>query len=216
MSEGNSPARALLMRALGAEVVLAPQVDGRPGEVTGRDIGQAETVARDLAATRGAYYVDQFNNPGGQVAHYGTTAAEIIAAIGYPDAFVAAVGTGDTFRGVSRRLREGRHDVVCAVVEPLGAEVLLGGTVSKPQHLLQGTGYGRLPQNWTRDLADLSISVSDEEARDWRARLGALEGLYVGYSSAANVCASARLLERGVLPSGARVATILCDTGLKY
>ena len=65
-------------------------------------------------------------------------------------------------------------------------------------------------------LMDLGIAVSDAEAEDWRRRLAVEEGLYVGYSAAANVCAATRLLQGGRLATSAVVATVLCDTGLKY
>jgi cysteine synthase A len=60
------------------------------------------------------------------------------------------------------------------------------------------------------------LSVTDEEATEFRKRLADEEGLYVGYSAAANVCAAAKLIEKGCLRREAVVATILCDTGLKY
>jgi cysteine synthase A len=63
---------------------------------------------------------------------------------------------------------------------------------------------------------DLSIAVSDAEAEAWRQRLAREEGLHVGFSAAANVCAAVRLLNSGRLSRDAVVATILCDTGLKY
>ena len=62
---------------------------------------------------------------------------------------------------------------------------------------------------------DLSLAVTDQEASDWRNRLARNEGLYVGYSSAANVCAAVKLLQSGRLRLNATVATTLCDTGLK-
>lgn len=63
---------------------------------------------------------------------------------------------------------------------------------------------------------DLSIAVADDEAQEWRRLLAVREGLYVGYSAAANVCAAAKLLRSGRLRPDAAVATVLCDTGLKY
>lgn len=63
---------------------------------------------------------------------------------------------------------------------------------------------------------DLSIAVTDDEAQQWRRLLAVREGLYVGYSAAANVCAAAKLLRSGRLRPDAAVATVLCDTGLKY
>jgi cysteine synthase len=63
---------------------------------------------------------------------------------------------------------------------------------------------------------DISLAVSDGEAEQWRRKLASQEGLYVGYSAAANVCAAVNLLQTGQLRANAVVATVLCDTGLKY
>ncbi|MGD2152107.1 MAG: cysteine synthase family protein [Gemmatimonadales bacterium] len=217
MSEGNSPARARMLEALGAEVVLVAQVDGTPGCVSGSDIRAASERAVEIARERQAYYVDQFNNPACVRAHELGTGPEIWAAAGGRlDAFVAAVGSGGTFIGVSRYLKGKRPAVHCAVVEPLGAEVLAGKEVTKPTHLLQGTGYGLVPQQWDPRLVDSSLAVSDEEATRFRRALAADEGLYVGFSSAANVCAAMKLIESGRLGPAPTVVTILCDTGLKY
>ena len=105
---------------------------------------------------------------------------------------------------------------VCAAVEPLGCEVLAGQPVSKARHLIQGTSYGAVPPHWDASLMDLSLAVTDEEAKAWRRTLAVREGLYVGYSAAANVCAAVKLLQSGRLRADAVVATVLCDTGLKY
>ncbi|HWM91432.1 MAG TPA: cysteine synthase family protein [Thermoanaerobaculia bacterium] len=217
MPAGNSPERARMLEALGAEVVLVPQVDGQPGEVTGTDVKAATEVAVDLAARRGAFYVDQFHNPACVAAHEEGTGPEIWQALdGRIDAFVAIVGTGGTFVGTARSLKSRRSGILCAAVEPEGAEVLAGQPLVKPKHLLQGTGYGVLPPHWDPDLVDVFLAVSDDDAIEWRKKLAVREGLHVGFSAGANVCAAAKLLASGRLPPGATVATILCDTGLKY
>ncbi len=217
MSRGNSPARARMLEALGAEVVLVPQVDGRPGRVTGADIAAATERAIEIASERGAFYVDQFNNPSCVRAHEDGTGPEIWAALGDAlDAFVAAVGTGGTFVGASRFLKSQRPGVRCVAVEPEGAEVLAGRPVSKACHLLQGTGYGIVPAQWEPGLADGFVAISDEDATRFRQLLAEKEGLYVGYSAAANVCAAVMVAESGALGAAPCVATILCDAGLKY
>lgn len=217
MSAGNSPARARMLEALGATVILVPQVDGQPGQVTGADIAAATDEARRIAATRGAYYVDQFNNPGSVDAHETGTGPEIWDACdGRLDGFVACVGSGGTFVGVARHLKRVCPGIVCAAVEPDGCQPLAGRAITKPRHLLQGTGYGTVPAQWQAQLMDLSIAVSDEEAASCRRELAVREGLHVGFSAAANVAAARKLLVSGRLALDARVATILCDTGLKY
>lgn len=216
MSSGNSPARVRMLEGLGAEVVLVDQVDGSTGQVTGRDIDAAAEIAREIAHKRGGFYVDQFNSEEGMGAHE-TTGAEIVHQFGGPvDGWVAAVGTGCTFMGVARALKTANEATLCAAVEPAGNRPLAGELIIKPKHLLQGTGYGRVPPHWNPALMDLSIAVGDDEAEEWRRCLATEEGLYVGYSAAANVCAAAWLLKSGHLKRDAVVATILCDTGLKY
>ena len=73
-----------------------------------------------------------------------------------------------------------------------------------------------MPSKWDPSLVDAYLGVSDEEASEYRRLLATTEGLYVGYSAAANVCAAAKLLASGSLAPEATVATVLCDTGLKY
>ncbi|MEW5978714.1 MAG: cysteine synthase family protein [Acidobacteriota bacterium] len=217
MSEGNSPERASMLEALGAEVVLVPQVDGAPGQVTGPDISAAVDRAKALAGDKGAFYVDQFNRIGSVLAHEQGTGPEIWEALqGKVDAFVAAVGSGGTFVGSARFLKQGRSKVLCAVVEPAGCEVLAGNPVTKARHLLQGIGYGSVPPHWDASLADRYLAVSDSEAQQYRQLLAETEGLYVGYSAAANVCAAVRLLNEGAVGQDGQVVTVLCDTGLKY
>ncbi|NIU72497.1 MAG: pyridoxal-phosphate dependent enzyme, partial [Gammaproteobacteria bacterium] len=76
-----------------------------------------------------------------------------------------------TFVGVSRFLKAKRPAIRCVAVEPEGAEVLAGKPLAKPDHLLQGTGYGRVPPQWELGLADGFIAVSDEEAVRYRQLL---------------------------------------------
>jgi cysteine synthase A len=217
MSAGNSPQRARMLEALGAEVVLVPQVDGEPGQVTGNDIAAAAQIAQQLAADRGGFYVDQFNALEGLVAHESGTARELLMAAGSRiDGWVACVGTGSTFLGVARGLRAANPHVVTAPVEPLGCEVLAGKPIAKHKHLLQGIGYGFVPPHWDPSHVSCCIAVSDDEAMVWKRRLAREEGLHVGFSAAANVCAAMKLISMGVIPPDGTVATVLCDSGMKY
>jgi cysteine synthase A len=217
MSAGNSPQRARMLEALGAEVVLVAQVDGAPGRVTGADIAAAAVIARRIAVERGGFYVDQFNAPEGVLAHEMTTGPEIWAqAGGRVDAWVAAVGSGATFVGVARALRRRNPLVLCAAVEPSGCQPLAGLAVERTRHLLQGTSYGSVPPLWDAALMDVSLPVDDDEVERWRRALATREGLHVGYSAAANVCAAAGLLRSGRLGEDGVAVTVLCDTGLKY
>lgn len=217
MSAGNSPERVKMIRGLGADVVLVPQVEGTPGHVTGADLAEVERMTRMIMLERRAFFVDQFHNPGCVEAHFKTTGPELWAdADGHIDAFVSCVGTGGTLLGTSRYLKSRSSRIRCYAVEPAGAEVLAGKPVTKPQHLIQGTGYGRVPEHWDPDLVDGFLAVSDAEVEATRDLLGRLEGLYVGYSSAANVAAAVKLMGSGALGPAPVVTTLLCDSGLKY
>ncbi|MFT4191280.1 MAG: cysteine synthase family protein [Comamonas sp.] len=217
MSAGNSPARARMIEGLGARVVLVAQVDGQPGQVTGADVAAAADEAARIARDQNGFYVDQFNAAEGILAHERGTGPEILEQHGRAvDGWVAAVGTGCTFMGVARALKAAHPATLCVAVEPEGCAPLAGRAVVKARHLVQGTGYGLVPPHWDASLMDLSLPVADAEVEYWRRQLAIREGLYVGYSAAANVCAAVKLLASGRLARDATVATVLCDTGLKY
>jgi cysteine synthase A len=217
MSEGNSPARGKMMEELGAEVVYVPQVEGLPGQVTGKDIQAAVKRAKEITAQRNGYYVDQFNNEGSVLAHEEGTGPEIWRNTGgKTDAFVAAIGSGGTFTGVSRYLKRMNPSVLCVAVEPLGAEILAGKDVVKPMHNIQGTGYNLIPPHWDSSLADYFIAVSDDETREFRDMLARKESIYVGYSAAANVCACIRFMNMMKVGESFNIVTVLCDSGLIY
>ena len=217
MSEGNSPERVKILKALGAVVIRVPQVDGTPGRVTGNDIGRAVEKAKEIAKEKNAFYVDQFNNPSSVSAHYTTTGPEIWNDLeGNLDAFVAAVGSGGTFIGTSTFLKEQNKNIFCAAVEPEHAAILKKGYVNNPKHIIQGTGYSLIPPHWNPNLPDEIITVTDEEVENQAKWLARNEGLYVGYSSGANVCAALKLMNSGILKENPVVVTVLCDTAYKY
>jgi len=217
MSKGNSPQRAEMMRGLGADVYLVDQVEGRPGNVTLADVDAAKAKAMSIIEETGAYNVDQFENPNNSEAHASTTGPEIWRQTGgRVDAFLATVGTAGTFAGVSRYLKSKKPDVVCVAVEPSGAQVIKGCAVEKPLHLLQGSGYGQVQPLFKFDTMDQTLGVTDREAVEYKKLLGTKEGLYLGYTSGANVAAAVKLLKSGKLPKDAWVVTVLNDTGLKY
>jgi len=204
MSAGNTPERARMMRALGAEVVLVAQAGGaRPGEVSGADLALVEDAARRIAAERGAFRADQFALPGNPRAHETGTAPEIWEqSEGTVTAFCDFVGSGGTLGGAARFFA--RHGVRCYGVEPDRAE-----------HPIQGGGYG-MPDLTHLKGVDLAgtVTVSGDEARDHARVLARREGVFGGFSAGANLAAAARLL-RGPEKGGV-VAFVVCDSGLKY
>lgn len=217
MSAGNSAQRAIHMEALGATCIRVPQVEGSYGKVTLADVKAVEAEGLRLVEETGAFYVNQFNNEANADSHYETTGPEIWKQTGgRVDAFVATVGTAGTFTGTSRYLKEKNPELQAFVVEPTGSQPIKGEPITKPLHLLQGSGYGCVPNLFKFDCMDGTVDVSDEEAVQYKKLLGEKEGLFVGYTSGANVAAAVQLLRSGRLPRDAWVVTTLNDSGLKY
>lgn len=216
MPVGNSRQRVDLLKALGAQVELVPQVDGVAGMVTGKDIEAAAQRARDLARELKGYYVDQFNNPGNVLAHYETTGPEIWEQTrGEMDAFACCVGSSGTFTGIAGYLKEREKNIQCYVIEPAGCEVLAGKQITKKQHIIQGAGYGIVPPKFDARLADGYFAVTDREVVEMKTLLGRRYGIFIGYSAAANVCGSIKIA--GHPGTGnSNIVTLLSDTGFKY
>jgi cysteine synthase A len=217
MSTGNSPERAAMMRALGAEVILVEQSAGAiPGEVSGDDLRLVEDEAVRLAEARGAFRADQFALAGNRNAHYFGTAPEIWAqSEGSVTAFCDFAGSGGTFAGCARFFREQEAGVQCYVVEPAGAAALAGDPVTSPEHPIQGGGYSMSSLAQFDEIEpDGYLVVTPRDAINCAQRLAREEGIFAGFSSGANLAAALQLLETR-LP-GATVAVIACDSGLKY
>lgn len=216
MSEGNSVERARMMRALGAEVVLVPQCEGsRRGRVTGADLARVNERAERIVAERGAFRADQFQLESNPEAHTQGTGAELLEQTGGRiDGFVEFVGSAGTFTGIARALKKVLPSVKCFVVEPRGAAVLSGAALTRPDHRIQGGGYGRLLPLLDTALCDGYLQVDDERAIEIARRLAKEEGIFAGFSTGANVAAALYLLERQ-LCQGA-IVCIAADSGMKY
>jgi cysteine synthase A len=216
MSKGNSVERARMMTALGAEVVLVPQLpDSQPGQVSGGDLALVEQEANRLVAERRAFRADQFQLMSNVRAHLLHTGPEIIQQSGgQVDAFCDFVGTGGSFAGCAAALKAHNPAIRCFVVEPAGAAVLAGEAVTYPNHRIQGGGYSMELPLLNPEHVDGYLQVTDEEAMDVTRRLAREEGIFAGFSSGANVAAALHLLQTS-LP-GKTIAVLLCDSGLKY
>ena len=202
MSKGNSPERARMMRALGAEVVPIDQLpDSVVGQVSGGDLALVEEAACELTRQRGAFRADQFRVAGNFRAHYLHTGREILEQTGGKfDAFCDFIGTGGTFAGCAARFKEYNPAIQCYIVEP-----------TSPNHRIQGGGYSMPDLPLLRpEHVDGRILVSDEEAAEAARCLARKEGIFGGYSSGANIAAAMKLF------AGKTVVTIINDSGLKY
>ena len=217
MSRGNSTERARMMRALGAEVVLVDQLpDSTPGQVSGGDLALVEVKSKQIVEERAAFRADQFHLQGSMRAHYLNTGPELIRqSDGSIDVFCDFVGSGGSFAGCAKALKEHNPAIKCYVVEPQGAAALAGESITQPNHRIQGGGYS-MPELALIDPSTIDgfMTVSEEEAIDNTRRLAREEGLFAGFSSGANVAAAIKLLQ--TIHAGATIAVLLCDSGLKY
>jgi cysteine synthase A len=216
MSAGNTVEKAQMLKALGAEVVIVPQQPGEePNTVSRKDNEAVEKKTEELTEKLHAYRPNQYINPVNYLVHEYTTGNEIISQTdGNIDAFVAYVGTGGTFVGISSALKKFRSDIRCYPVEPESAQFLAGKPVITTRHKIQGGGHAIKPPYWDESLVDGYLSVSDEEAVFAARHMAATEGIFTGYSGGANVAAAMKLDE--TMNRGSIVITVLPDSGLKY
>jgi cysteine synthase A len=202
--EGFAEEKCILMRGFGAEVVRTPEADGMAGAIR-----CAEEAAAKIP---GAFMAGQFTNQANPQFHHDTTAAEIWEQMeGRVDGFVAGVGTGGTFSGVARFLKERNPAVVTVAVETQGS-ILQGGAPGK--HRVEGIGVHFVPETFHREVCDRVAMVSDDDAFSMVKRLAAEEGLVAGSSSGAAVHAAVELARE--LGAGKRVATIIPDSAERY
>ena len=217
MSKGNSEERARMMRALGAQVVLVDQLPtSKPGQVSGDDLHLVDLKAKEIASEKNAFRADQFAREGNPLAHYYTTGQEIWSQTnGEIDGFVDFLGSGGTFAGVTRFLKEKNRSIKCFALEPEGAAALAGESVVSPDHPIQGGGYAMKDLKFLRDISpDGYLTVSGDIARRTALDLAKYEGIFGGFSAGANVAGALSLLHGEM--RGKTIAAVICDSGLKY
>ncbi len=194
-----SPERLVLLRALGAEIVLTDPTEGSDGAIL---------KARELAAEKPDlyWYANQYNNPGNWQAHYISTGPEIYAQTdGQVTHFVAGLGTSGTLMGTGRYLRERSANIKIVAFQPDAAFHGLEGLKHMPSAIKPGI--------YDESLAGEPLPVKTEAAHEMTLRLAGEEGLFVGISSGAAAVAAlevARQLDEGV------IVTIFPDAGYKY
>lgn len=207
MPESMSIERRVLLRSLGAEIVLTPASKG---------MGGAIAKAAQLLENKGenAFSPQQFENPANPQVHRETTAEEIWAATeGDIDIIVAGVGTGGTITGVSEVLKARKPGFQAFAVEPEGSPVIGGGQPGP--HKIQGIGAGFIPKNLNVDILDGTVNVSNEDAFETARQLAKLEGLPAGISTGANVFAAIQVAKRPE-NKGKKIVTIGCSSTERY
>jgi cysteine synthase A len=197
------------MAALGAELTLVPSEGGL---TTRKLILEMIEAARALSQEPHTYWIDQLNNHD-SIAGYASLGEEIWSQTkGEIGAFVHSAGAAASVRGVATVLKRHQPSVRIVVVEPAESSVLSGGRAGP--HRIEGIGIGRTPPLWEPTLMDEILPVSTEDAEDMARRLAREEALFAGTSSGANVVAAIQVAAR--LGPGAKVVTLMVDSGLKY
>jgi cysteine synthase len=205
LPQGMSRERESLLRLYGAQVRITESLGG---------MNEAVDAARALATRDDVFLPDQFSNPANPEIHRRTTGPELWEALdGRIDVFVAGVGTGGTVTGVGETLKGRNPHCRIIAIEPASSPVLSGG-VPGP-HKIQGIGAGFVPAVLNREILDEIIPVSDEDAIDTARLLARREGVLAGMSCGAAVWAALQVAGRPE-SRGARIATILPDSGERY
>ena len=192
-----------VMKALGSEIIHTPRADGMLG---------AENKAEEILKTiEGAISLRQFRNPSNPLAHYETTGPEIYKQLdGDIDYFVAGAGSGGTFSGVVRYLKEQNPDIKGILADPYGS------TIGGGEHFdynIEGIGNDFIADTMDITLVDDVIKITDDEAFDTSRQLALKEGILAGSSSGAALAAALKLASR--ITSG-NIVTVFPDRGDRY
>ena len=203
MPESMSKERRELIKAYGAQLILTPKETGMKGAL--------ERANEILEKYPNAFTLGQFVNPANPDMHYCMTGTEIVEQVPNVDVFVAGIGTGGTFTGVTRRLKEHNPNLKAIAVEPTGSPAITEGK-SGP-HKIQGIGAGFIPENFDQTLMDGVQTVSDEEAFSEVQTFMRESGISIGLSAGAAIVAAKRMARE--LPK-ANIVVIAPDGVEKY
>ncbi len=206
MPETMSVERRNLMKAYGAELILTDGAKGMKGA-----IAKAEELSKEIPES---FIPGQFVNPVNPMTHELTTGIEIWEDTGGAvDIFVAGVGTGGTISGTGKLLKSKNPDIKIAAVEPEDSPVLSRGTAGA--HKIQGIGAGFVPDTLNTGIYDEVITVKNEDAFETGRLIARTEGVLVGISSGAALCAALQLARRPE-NKGRNIVVLLPDTGERY
>jgi cysteine synthase A len=196
--------KMMLMKALGAELVLIPKEEGMKGAIA---------KCHELAAqTPHSYVPQQFENPSNPETHYATTGPEIWEQMeGRVDGAVFGAGSGGSFTGIVRYLKEKNPRLQAVCVQPVGS-IFCGAPLTEWQ--IEGIGNGFIPPSLDLSLADRIMDVADADSLATARELIRSEGCLVGGSSGANACAARQWARE--LPAGSRIVTLFPDGAERY
>jgi cysteine synthase A len=202
--EGFAEEKCILMRGFGATVIRTPEAEGMSGAIR-----HCRAMAAEMP---GSFAALQFDNTANPAFHHATTGPELWEQMeGRVDAFVCGIGTGGTFSGVARFLKELDPAILTVAVEPQGS-VLQGGEPA--HHKVEGIGVSFIPRTFNPEWCDEIMMVNDPNAFAMVKRLAAEEGLLSGSSGGAAIDAAVQIAAR--LGKGKRVATIIPDSAERY
>ena len=203
MPESMSIERRTLIKAYGAQLILTPKELGIKGSI--------DKAAEIREKYDNAISLSQFDNPANPAYHYATTAKEILEQVPNLDIFVAGVGTGGTFSGVAKYLKENKPEVLAIALEPEESPAISKGHGGV--HKIQGIGTGFIPENFNKELMDEIYTVSSDEAISETKNFVRTTGIGVGISSGAAIAGAKKVAAK--YPDK-KIVTILPDGVDKY
>lgn len=198
-----SPEKQTLMRMLGAEIVNTPAEDGMLG---------ADRKAHEIAEQiPGSVILGQFTNKANPEIHYKTTGPEIWRDMdGKIDIFVAGAGSGGTYSGVMKYLKEQNPDIIGVLADPVGSTM---GGGEHAAYKIEGIGNDFIADTMDMSLVDRVIKVNDDEAYSTARMLAVKEGVFAGSSAGAALFAALKLAKE---TSGKNIVTLFPDRGDRY
>ena len=206
MPDTMSMERRILLRAYGADLILAPGAQGMRGAIQ---------TAEEMAAADPRYFIpQQFKNPANPEIHRHTTAEEIWRDTdGEVDILIAGVGTGGTITGVAEVIKARKPSFQAIAVEPADSPVLSGGQPGP--HKIQGIGAGFVPDVLNTGIIDEVIRATNDEAIAMARRVGREEGILAGISSGAAIHAALQVAGRPE-NAGKLIVVIVPSNGERY
>jgi cystathionine beta-synthase len=206
--------KILHARALGAQVHITRSDVGKGHPGYYQDLAQTIT-----AKTKGAIFINQFENPANPAAHEATTGPELHAQMnGDVDAIVVGVGSGGTLTGIGRYMKRVSPKTEMVLADPVGSIlaplVNSGETIEAGSWTVEGIGEDFVPPNADLSLVKAAYSITDQESYGSARELLRKEGIFAGSSSGTLLAAALRYCKLQTRPR--RVVSLVCDSGAKY